>query len=840
MKHILIFLAFSISCVLCGAQATSLTVDNKVAGTLSQRILYDDKLTVENLTIQGSLNADDFAFIQELNNTYNLTGVIDLTNATIVSGGKCLVGTKYLATKDNTISISIFNTPNRIQKLIVPQSIDTWENVGQYNYNGGNPTDHYSQLNCDSLILKCPNLKSVGNGIGTPKYIYFGKGIETIQIYSYGLTYAGNRETNISKFDADLSLYLPSTVNKIYGHEYSGSPNVTIHSDILNPEAIKTSGEWFNTFLSKGVVFAPADTKEFYKNSIFKNLEIIAPVSAKYVSISQDRIQLNVGESSTLIATVLPENADNKSIIWKSSNPDIATVDSEGHVKALAKGECAITATTVDGGHTAECCVIVIQPVESISISPSELDLIVGEKVQLSVSVLPTNATDKSITWTSSNIDIATIDPDGKVTGIAKGQCTITVTSVDGGHTDECSVNVIQPVESVNITPNSLSLSAGESSSLSVSVLPANANDKTVTWLSEDENIARVDQLGNVAAIIGGKTKIYASSNYDGSIKDYCEVTVVQPVTGIVLNQKTAEIAVDGSLQLVATVLPDNSTNKNVTWGSSDVSVAMVSGNGMVYGIKLGQATIMATTEDGGFSALCKISVKEGFTPIAEIILDQTTIEGNIGDCYRLTASIFPENASNKTLVWQSDKENVASVDNDGLIRLLNSGVAMIKASATDGSGVCSECKVSVHSVPVSSIILSETTKEMEVGEEFQLIATIIPENATSKNVEWESTNESIATVDNQGVVKALKKGECVISVVAIDGSKITASCTVTIGMNSDIEDISVDNQESVTIYSVQGLLLYSGPYSERPYLKNGVYILKTQTCKCVKLIIKN
>ncbi len=565
----------------------------------------------------------------------------------------------------------------------------------------------------------------------------------------------------------------------------------------------------------------------------------VNPVTATSVTLSVQYLSLLVGQSDKLTATVSPENTTDKTVTWNSDNEYVAIVSSNGTVTGVSAGTANITATC---GNASATCKVRVNPVTatSVTLSVQYLSLLVGQSDKLTATVSPENTTDKTVTWVSSNSQVATVDSEGNVKGLTRGNCTITATAVNGGHTAECQVTVIQPVEAINITPKYLSLKAGESSSLSVSVIPANANNKSVPWISEDESIAKVDQLGNVTAIAGGRTKISAKSNYDNSLNDFCEITVTQPVTGITLSQNSAEISVDGSLQLIATVLPDNSSNKNVTWSSSDLSVAMVSGNGIVYGIKAGQATIMATTEDGGFSALCKISVKDGFIPISEIALNQTSIDGNIGDTFQLTASILPENASNKTLIWQSDNESVASVDNNGLVRLLNSGVAMIKASATDGSGTYSECKVTVNKVLVTSITLSETTKEMAVGEEFQLFATILPDNATSKNVEWKSTNESIAIVDNKGVVKALKQGECEVSVTAMDGSETTASCKIKVYKYSAIEDVIADDKENIAIYSAHGFLLFKGTHADLPQLNNGIYIVQTDSGKTIKLIINN
>ncbi len=140
----------------------------------------------------------------------------------------------------------------------------------------------------------------------------------------------------------------------------------------------------------------------------------------------------------------------------------------------------------------------------------------------------------------------------------------------------------------------------------------------------------------------------------------------------------------------------------------------------------------------------------------------------------------------------------------------------------------------------VTSITLSETTKEMAVGEEFQLFATILPDNATSKNVEWKSTNESIAIVDNKGVVKALKQGECEVSVTAMDGSETTASCKIKVYKYSAIEDVIADDKENIAIYSAHGFLLFKGTHADLPQLNNGIYIVQTDSGKTIKLIINN
>ena len=168
-------------------------------------------------------------------------------------------------------------------------------------------------------------------------------------------------------------------------------------------------------------------------------------VPVQSVSLDKTTLDLNVGEDITLVATVLPSNADDKTVTWSSSNTAVATVSSTGKVTAVAAGEAVITVTTTDGNKTATCTVTVTNPavpVQSVSLDKTTLDLNVGENATLVATVLPENADDKTVTWTSSNTAVATVDATGKVTAVAAGEAVITVTTTDGGKTATCSVKV--------------------------------------------------------------------------------------------------------------------------------------------------------------------------------------------------------------------------------------------------------------------------------------------------------------------------------------------------------------------------------------------------------------
>ncbi len=275
--------------------------------------------------------------------------------------------------------------------------------------------------------------------------------------------------------------------------------------------------------------------------------------------------------------------------------------------------------------YTATCKVTVkAKPVETVAVTgvtldKSELTLEAGRTVTLTATVAPADATDKSVTWASSNESVATVSANGKVTAVAEGAATITVKTADGGFTKTCTVTVTPgttqplPVTAVTLDKEKLALEVGGEATLVATVTPDNADDKTVTWTSSDSNIASVDENGKVTAVAAGTATITATA---GNQTATCEVTVTEKtsvtvtVTGVELDQTTLTAKEGDTLdKLVATVKPEDATNKKVTWQSSDTSVVTVDAEGNVTIVGKGSATITVTTEDGSHTATCTITV---------------------------------------------------------------------------------------------------------------------------------------------------------------------------------------------------------------------------------------
>ena len=347
-------------------------------------------------------------------------------------------------------------------------------------------------------------------------------------------------------------------------------------------------------------------------------------VSETSITLDYQELELDGNESKQLTATVLPENAHDKSVTWRSSNTSVAAVDQTGRVTARTNGTTIITAQSAHLGLTASCTVTVRVHVQSIHVNPQGTQVAVGGTTQLYVDINPSNALNKKYTWSSSDESIATISSSGLVKGIAPGEAMITATTQDGGLTSSCRVNVYIPVTGVALEPASLTMALNEERVLTPTIIPADASNPAVTWTSSNNSVVMVRPDGSVHARSVGTAKITVTTRA-GGFKASCTITVVIPVESIELDHSELYLEPGETEALNATVLPDNATNKTVTWSSSDEDVASVGSDGSVTAVADGTATITATAEDGGLTASCTVTVK---TPAAE----PTDLAGAVAD----------------------------------------------------------------------------------------------------------------------------------------------------------------------------------------------------------------
>lgn len=286
-------------------------------------------------------------------------------------------------------------------------------------------------------------------------------------------------------------------------------------------------------------------------------------------------------------------------------------------VYAKSAGTTNITATTKDGNIPATCTVTVYNTavaVSGISLTESSITINMGSTHQLYATIQPLNATNQSLSW-SSNSSIIEVSSSGVITPVSVGTAKVTVTSFDGHFTDDCQVTVEARVTGVELSKSSTEINAGYTEQLSASVLPSNATNKTVSWSSSDESKATVSQTGLVRGVSEGSATITVTTA-EGGFSDSCELTISVlhvNVSGVSLNKSRTCLNVGLAEQLVATISPADATNRNLTWSSSNESVATVSQSGLVTAAALGKTIIRVTAAEGGFYAECEVSVKPPF-----------------------------------------------------------------------------------------------------------------------------------------------------------------------------------------------------------------------------------
>ncbi len=504
------------------------------------------------------------------------------------------------------------------------------------------------------------------------------------------------------------------------------------------------------------------------------------------ISLNKTSIRLNNGETETLIPTVRPSDATNKEVVWSTANSLVATVV-DGKVTARGAGVTTISAKTKDGGRVAVCAVQVNPTnVTGIELDRQDVAIYVDKSLKITATVTPVNADNKNVIWESSNEDIFTVDAFGNITGVSRGTATLTARTADGNKTATCRVTVIEEeihVESIKLNRNQIIVKEGEFENLTTTITPESATNKNVTWTSSNPTVAEVDSNGKVLGKKEGLSLITVKTQ-DGYKTATCEVTVtkvVKPVMSVSLNKTTLTLNENESETLVATIDPIDADNRNVTWRSINTRIAEVDSNGKITAKEPGKTTIIVTTEYGGKTATCDVIVNKVFVPVTSVSLNKTSITLEKNQKEILLANIEPENADNKELRWTSSDTAIATVEQNGEVTARGAGNAIITVETVDGNKTAT-CNVTVNREPkrVTDINLNKTILNLEINQTETLVAQIAPIDADNKNVTWTSSNPEVATVEQNGEVTAKGYGNTFIRVTTEDGEK-TATCEVTV-----------------------------------------------------------
>ncbi len=506
------------------------------------------------------------------------------------------------------------------------------------------------------------------------------------------------------------------------------------------------------------------DTCEFYINN---------PVTS--VDLDYTDITLKMGEEFRLTALVLPEDASDKTVLWSSSDTNVATVNENGMVTAVNSGSATILCKSADSGDTSMCNVTVYQPVTGVTISNESMTVRKGQEFWLNATCQPENAMNKLIIWSSSDTSIATVDKNGKVTAVEPGDCVITATSQDSGVTARCSLTVTQPITGISLNTNAKTILAGEKFVIIPTIEPLDADNKNVTYTSSDTSVATVDSDGIVTGVRGGKTVIIVKTEERGLIAS-CLVTVQEFVSSVNITQDSAQMNLGAVLQLQAEVLNETATNRKLTWSSTNNGILQVDSTGKVTAVGMGTATIYAYATDGsGLYDTCQITV---IKPVGSIVIQPSSVTVSEGKTARVTATVYPADASIQDIEWSSSDPTVATVDYNGEITGITKGICKIFATSSDGNNIVGVCRVTVkETVPATGITINSKNITMLPGQTRALSARIKPARST-EGIYWVSGDTSVATVSADGVVTARGQGMTEIYCIS-DETGVESSCEV-------------------------------------------------------------
>ncbi|MDD3402216.1 MAG: Ig-like domain-containing protein [Hespellia sp.] len=529
-----------------------------------------------------------------------------------------------------------------------------------------------------------------------------------------------------------------------------------------NPDATTISFALNEAATGNRVIIGSKEAGEQYAPRLILNTkENGVPVTG--ITLDENELTVDVETSQKLTASITPDNADNKNISWTSSNATVAEVDESGIVTGKSSGMAVITATSQDGGYTAKCTVTVTDPAVT---DPAETMLLPSADTYV-------QSPDDSWTENYSTSDILSMKKDSNFDKLWAGRA---------GHFGEWATeNGSRPDEWYN---NGIAYLNYDMSSLDLTQELENAS-LTLTYQGNNDSASET-HLEAALAESGWDAETVTWQSMPALLYDTEDIENTIAVSEGFTGKETGRTVTIDVTKLVNSFLQTREDNTSMNFG---LNVSTVNKEFKFGSAESGEAT----------SPTLKLRFKDSSIPVTGVTLSESELTMNIGDTKELTATISPEDATNKDLVWRSEDSTVAEADN-GKITAKKAGTTKITATTVDGS-YTAECTVTVNEsdqtpVPVSSITLDKDTLTLPIGGTDTLTAFITPSDATDKNVIWSSKDSSVATVDKNGAVNAVAAGSTVITAKTLDGG-FTAECTVIVtGSSSDKEEPSTSKPD--------------------------------------------
>lgn len=442
-----------------------------------------------------------------------------------------------------------------------------------------------------------------------------------------------------------------------------------------------------------GMDYIVARTKEGYR----MNCAVYVVDNAFAVSRNSNA-QLRIGAQEQLTAKnyYTTEEELNAIVTWSSSDANIASVDENGLVTATGIGTATITATTSTG--KTDSVDVTVSYGKELSVSEPEMIIGNGKTGKITPVISPANAKD-TFTYTSSNTSVATVDSSGTVTGKSGGTAVITVKST-GGLTAECTVTVTD----ISL-PSTATVNINKTAKISPTTKPADVAQK-ITWSSLDDSIVTVDDNGTITGVSPGTAKIQAVN--EQGVTAVCTVTVTGYATDMQLDRTSIYMELGTTDKILTTLTPEDATD-TVKYTSSNSSIVSVDAEGVLTAKAVGSAQITVTTT-GGLTRYCSVVVSEKRIPAGDLQLSDSEVSLYPDETKFLTAEVVPSNATNSNVTWSSENEEIAAVNQVGLITAKAPGQTVITASLSNG--LSRKCTVKVKAVSAAEIFVENVNAQ--------------------------------------------------------------------------------------------------------------------------------
>ncbi|MBQ8287210.1 MAG: Ig-like domain-containing protein [Clostridia bacterium] len=405
-------------------------------------------------------------------------------------------------------------------------------------------------------------------------------------------------------------------------------------------------------------------------------------------------VDMEKGAEITLTPILTPANITNVSLTWMSDNPKVATV-TDGVVKAVGNGSTSIIVSDETNMHTAVCTVTVTTTVTGVTldVESDTIQMDKGDTRTLVAAVIPADASDPTLTWSSSMPDIVEVSADGTITAKAGGAANITVTTVNG-IVASCTVVVNSPVVGITLDQTEVVLGVGETLQLVATIDPADANLQDVSWGCSDLSVVNVDNTGALLGLKTGTVEVTVTT-IDGNLTATCTVTVINAATEITFDAEGGDLELGKMMQLIPILTPEDADPPVLTWVSSDPTIATVDEYGNVTALALGETVITATATNG-VTATYNLRVVELEIKIEKIVMDEI-LSVKVASTFNIGISLLPNNCTEGYVITSLDPTMIR-VNSDGSLTPLKAGATTVVVSSKSGS-VSASCVVSVDAL---------------------------------------------------------------------------------------------------------------------------------------------